>query len=324
MVTNNISMTTNESLFYAPNGTLAFKCALLARGWWPAPLADRWRSGLLLLLSAVTAAAPVATNFGRRVESKEGVFSGSKTVSDAAGTVLLRAKKSPLSRAKWALTDGRSGGVVCKTRTISGMVKIAVEASFPGRRESLVIAPNMNDLSRRVCLCPAAQALHAQRCGSWCMQRQAFGAAAPAPARSAGLRWLRWEAEGRTGRSLLSCCPPASPRRPAPPRRMVMWQAAGKGEAAETPLAEAAYGQNVVLGMLSTLVQNWTYNVALAPGAGAGGWAHVHRLERLMPHANCAWPTRPLSIPLPPPCPHLRRPGARGGAALYLHRPDRV
>lgn len=47
-----------------------------------------------------------------------------------------------------------------------------------------------------------------------------------------------------------------------------MWQAAGKGEAAETPLAEAAYGQNVIIGMVSTLVQNWTYNLALAPGAG--------------------------------------------------------
>lgn len=59
---------------------------------------------------------------------------------------------------------------------------------------------------------------------------------------------------------------------------MVMWQTAGKGEAQETPLAEAAYGQNVVIGMVSTLVQNWSYNLALAPGAGLCGadvWVQV-------------------------------------------------
>lgn len=98
-----------------------------------------------------------------RVENKEGVFSGSKVVSDAAGAVLLRCKKSPLSRAKWTLTDGRSGGVVCKTKTIAGMVKIAVEAAFPGRRETLLITPNFEDLSRRVhrqCLAKCAAPAH--------------------------------------------------------------------------------------------------------------------------------------------------------------------
>ena len=54
-----------------------------------------------------------------------------------------------------------------------------------------------------------------------------------------------------------------------------MWQSAGKGETQETPLAEAAYGQNVVIGMISTLVQDWTYNLALAPGAGACLWLLV-------------------------------------------------
>lgn len=51
-----------------------------------------------------------------------------------------------------------------------------------------------------------------------------------------------------------------------------MWQVAGKGEDQETPLAEAAYGSNVIIGMLSTLVQNWSYSVALGPGAGACVW----------------------------------------------------
>lgn len=48
-----------------------------------------------------------------------------------------------------------------------------------------------------------------------------------------------------------------------------MWQASGGGKAAqETPLAEAAYGQPT-MGMLSALVRDWSYSLALAQGADA-------------------------------------------------------
>lgn len=85
-----------------------------------------------------------------RVVNKEGIFSGSKVLSNAAGTPLLRAKKSPLSRAKWTISCASSGAELCKTKTNPGLAKIAVEAAFPGRRETLVAVPNFNDLSQCV------------------------------------------------------------------------------------------------------------------------------------------------------------------------------
>lgn len=80
--------------------------------------------------------------------NKEGLFSGSKVLSDASGMPLLRCKKNPLSRAKWTIACARSGKELCKTKTNPGLAKIAVEAAFLGRRESLIITPNFNDLSR--------------------------------------------------------------------------------------------------------------------------------------------------------------------------------
>lgn len=82
--------------------------------------------------------------------NKEGIFSGSKVLSDASGAPLLRCKKSPLSRAKWTIACAKSGAELCKTKTNPGLAKIAVEAAFPGRRETLTVTPNFNDLSRWV------------------------------------------------------------------------------------------------------------------------------------------------------------------------------
>ena len=51
-------------------------------------------------------------------------------------------------------------------------------------------------------------------------------------------------------------------------QKVVMWQSNGKGME-DTPLCEAAYASSVVTGMISAAVQDWSYHVALDPGAGA-------------------------------------------------------
>ena len=48
---------------------------------------------------------------------------------------------------------------------------------------------------------------------------------------------------------------------------MVMWQQAGPWGSEEAPLAEASYG-SATIGFVSAFTQDWSYHVALAPGAG--------------------------------------------------------
>lgn len=49
---------------------------------------------------------------------------------------------------------------------------------------------------------------------------------------------------------------------------------------ADTPMCEAAYGANVAMGFISAAVQDWTYHVALDPGAGVHQWWEAGRVRR--------------------------------------------
>jgi uncharacterized membrane protein YagU involved in acid resistance len=73
---------------------------------------------------------------------------------------------------------------------------------------------------------------------------------------------------GRSGKFVVS--PDASLQ------KVLMWQSNGKQngkEVEDTPLCEAAYASSVVMGMISAAVQDWSYHVALEPGAGASAAA---------------------------------------------------
>lgn len=50
--------------------------------------------------------------------------------------------------------------------------------------------------------------------------------------------------------------------------KAIMWQSNGEGQP-DTPLCEAAFGSNVLLGMISAAIQDWTYHISLQPGADA-------------------------------------------------------
>lgn len=51
-------------------------------------------------------------------------------------------------------------------------------------------------------------------------------------------------------------------------QNVMMWQVNAKG-VDDTPLCEAAYADNVVSGMVSAAMQDWSYRIALDPGADA-------------------------------------------------------
>ncbi|PSC76327.1 DHH family isoform B [Micractinium conductrix] len=51
-------------------------------------------------------------------------------------------------------------------------------------------------------------------------------------------------------------------------QRVMMWQVNDKN-VPDTPMCEAAYGSNVVMGLVSAAVNDWSYSLALDPGADA-------------------------------------------------------
>ena len=65
---------------------------------------------------------------------------------------------------------------------------------------------------------------------------------------------------GRSGKFVVS--PDASLQ------KVLMWQSNPGKNVEDTPLCEAAYASSVVMGMISAAVQDWSYHVALDPGAG--------------------------------------------------------
>ncbi|KAI3433433.1 hypothetical protein D9Q98_003248 [Chlorella vulgaris] len=71
-----------------------------------------------------------------RLTNNSGILLESKELKDGQDRTILRAKKFPLSLAKWTITQPSSDAVLAKTRTVSGMAKYGVEVDVPSAPRS--------------------------------------------------------------------------------------------------------------------------------------------------------------------------------------------
>lgn len=93
-----------------------------------------------------------------------------------------------------------------------------------------------------------------------------------------------------------------------------MWQQGAKGRPEEeAPLCQATYGDTVALGVISALVQNWSYYIDLAPGAGAAWRAGSTGRAGHARRGVQAWGVR-----APPPDCGVRARSPRADAALVV------